>query len=181
MKRFASAIWHGGLKNGIGIISTESGVLKQAPYSLSARFEGLPGTNPEELLAAAHAGSFSMTLAVELDKAGLAHENIRTAAGLIAEQLEDGWTVTQIHLDVIVEIPNADEAKFKAAVNAAKDGCPISRLFKTKITLDAKLDNSKNIEKKSARESAAILLGQRVVPLSLQEEYEYSVSSDSAR
>jgi lipoyl-dependent peroxiredoxin len=181
MKRLAFAIWHGGLKNGMGIISTESGVLKQTPYSFSARFEDLPGTNPEELLAAAHAGSFSMTLAIELDKTGLVPENIRTAAGLTMEQLEIGWTVTQIHLDVIVKIPKADAAKFEAAVNAAKAGCPTSCLFKTKITVDAKLDSSKSVGKKAARESASIPLGRRVIPLTLQEEYEYHVSSNSLR
>ena len=181
MKRFASAIWHGGLKNGIGVISTESGVLKRVPYSLNARFKGLPGSNPEELLAAAYAGSFSMTLAVELDKAGMVAENIRTAAGLTMEQREGGWTITHIHLDVIVKILNADEAGFAAAAHAAKADCPISRLLNARITLDAKLDQSKGVEEKTVGEADSISLERRVIPLSLQEEFERRVSSNSLR
>ena len=105
-------------------VSTESGVLKQTPYSFSTRFEGQPGTNPEELIAAAHAGCFSMALSAELGKAGLTPETIRTAAALTMEKLESGWTVTQIHLDVTVKMPNADKGKFEAAANAAKGRLP---------------------------------------------------------
>jgi osmotically inducible protein OsmC len=141
MKRSASAIWQGGLKDGKGMISTESGVLKQTPYSFSTRFEGQPGTNPEELIAAAHAGCFSMALSAELGKAGMTPETIRTAADLTMERLESGWTVTLIHLNVKVKLPNADQGKFDAAANAAKAGCPISRLLNTKITMDAKLES----------------------------------------
>jgi lipoyl-dependent peroxiredoxin len=139
MKRSASALWQGGLKDGKGTVSTESSVLKQTPYSFSTRFEGQPGTNPEELIAAAHAGCFSMALSAELGKAGMTAETISTAAALTMEKLEIGWTVTLIHLDVTVKIPNADQSRFEAAANAAKAGCPISRLLNTKVTMDAKL------------------------------------------
>jgi osmotically inducible protein OsmC len=139
MKRTASAIWHGGLKDGKGMVSTESGGLKQTPYSFSTRFEGQPGTNPEELIAAAHAGCFSMALSAELGKAGLTPETIRTSAALTMEKLDSGWTVTQSHLDVTVKIPGADKGKFEVAASAAKAGCPISRLLNAKITMDAKL------------------------------------------
>ena len=139
MKRSASALWQGGLKDGQGTVSTESGALKETPYSFSTRFEGRPGTNPEELIAAAHAGCFSMALSAELGKVGMTPETIRTAAVLTMDKLESGWTVTLIHLDVTVKIPNADQGRFDAAANAAKSGCPISRLLNTKITMDAKL------------------------------------------
>ena len=141
MKRSGSATWQGGLKDGQGTVSTESGVLKQTPYSFSTRFEGQPGTNPEELIAAAHAGCFSMALSAELGKASLTPETIRTAAVLTMEKLESGWTVTQIYLDVTVKMPNADKGKFEAAANAAKSGCPISRLLNAKIKMDAKLES----------------------------------------
>lgn len=141
MKRSASALWQGGLKEGKGALSTESGVLKQTPYSFSTRFGGQPGTNPEELIAAAHAGCFSMALSAELGKAGMTPEAIRTTATLTMENIESGWTVTQIHLAVTVKLPNADSGKFEAAANAAKAGCPISRLLNTKITMDAKLES----------------------------------------
>jgi osmotically inducible protein OsmC len=140
MKRTASAIWHGGLKDGKGMVSTESGVLKQTPYSFSTRFENQPGTNPEELIAAAHAGCFSMALSAELGKAGLTPETIRTSAVLTMDKLDSGWTVTQSHLDVTVKIPGADKDRFEAAASAAKAGCPISRLLNAKITMDAKLE-----------------------------------------
>ena len=141
MKRSASALWQGGLKDGNGAVSTESGVLKQSPYSFRTRFEGQPGTNPEELIAAAHAGCFSMALAAELGKVAMRPETIRTTATLTMENIASGWTVTQSHLDVTVKLPNADAGKFEAAANAAKAGCPISRLLNTKITMDAKLEN----------------------------------------
>jgi osmotically inducible protein OsmC len=176
MQRIASAIWHGGLKNGMGTISTESGVLKQTLYSFGARFEGQLGTNPEELLAAAHAGCFSMALAAEMVTAGLNPESIRTAVALIMERLEGGWTVTQIHLDVTVKLPDEDRDKFEAAANAAKAGCPISRLLNTKITMDAKLENRGNSEN-GAHESGSIKLqlGKRMVPSSLQHRFESHV------
>jgi osmotically inducible protein OsmC len=178
MIRLASAIWHGGLKDGIGMISTESGVLKQTPYSVGTRFGGQPVTSPEELIAAAHAGCFSMELSAELDKAGLVPENIRTAAGLTMERLENGWTVTQIHLDVTVKLLKADRDKFEAAANAAKDGCTISRLLNTKITMDAKLESTENFAK-AAREPDLIQLGRAVTPGSRREKFESHVSNGS--
>ena len=141
MKRSASALWQGGLKDGKGTVSTESGVLKQSPYSFRTRFEGQPGTNPEELIAAAHAGCFSMALSAELGNAGMTPETIRTAATLTMENIASGWTVTQIHLEVRVKLPNVEASKFEAAANAAKAGCPISRLLNAKITMDAKLES----------------------------------------
>lgn len=141
MKRSASAAWQGGLKDGKGTVSTESGVLTQTPYSFSTRFEGQRGTNPEELIAAAHAACFSMALSAELGNVGMTTETIRTAATLTMDKLESGWTVTRIHLDVTVKIPGADRGKFEAAANAAKAGCPISRLLNAAITMDAKLES----------------------------------------
>jgi osmotically inducible protein OsmC len=141
MKRTASALWQGGLKEGKGTLATESGVLNGVPYSFRTRFEGQPGTNPEELIAAAHAGCFSMALSAEFGKAGMTAETIRTAATLTMENIASGWTVTEIHLGVTVKLPNADAGKFEAAANAAKAGCPISRLLNTKITMDAKLES----------------------------------------
>ena len=141
MKRSASAIWQGDLKSGKGSISTESSVLSQTPYSFTTRFEGARGTNPEELIAAAHAGCFSMALSAELGKASLTAESIHTTATVTLEKVEAGWTVTQIHLDVAARIPNADPAKFTAAANAAKTGCPISRLLNATITMASRLEN----------------------------------------
>jgi lipoyl-dependent peroxiredoxin len=164
----ASAIWQAGLNDGRGIISTESGVLKETSYSASPCFENRSGTNPEELVAAAYAGSFSMALSVELDKAGLAPENIRTAAGLTMEQFKSEWIITQIHLDVTVKLPKADWDKFEAAANAAKTGCTISRLLNTKITMDAKLESWRSFGV-VARKSGSIPLGKRLATISLRE------------
>jgi len=140
MKRTASAVWRGGLKEGKGSLSTESGVLAETPYSFSTRFENGRGTNPEELIAAAHAGCFSMALSAELGKAGLTPDSIATSAALTMERLEAGWTVTAIHLDVAAKVPGADRARFEAAAQTAKAGCPISRLLNAKITMAAKLE-----------------------------------------
>jgi osmotically inducible protein OsmC len=140
MKRSASAVWQGNLQAGKGTVSTESGVLAQAPYSFSTRFENGRGTNPEELIAAAHAGCFSMALSAELGKAAIIPETINTTANLTMERLDTGWTVTSIHLEVKAHIPGADKAKFEAAANSAKAGCPISRLLNTKITMTASLE-----------------------------------------
>ena len=140
MKRTASAVWRGGLKEGKGTLSTESGVLAETPYSFSTRFENGRGTNPEELIAAAHAGCFSMALSAELGKAGLTPDEIATSAALTMERLEAGWTVTAIHLDVAAKVPGADRARFEAAAQTAKAGCPISRLLNAKITMTAKLE-----------------------------------------
>ena len=139
INRKASAEWHGSLKEGKGTVSTASGVLKKAQYSFGTRFENGAGTNPEELIAAAHAGCFSMALSAQLGNAGLTPERIETMASLTMEKLEAGFTVTSIHLTSTVKIPGADKAKFETAANNAKTGCPISRLLNTKITLDAKL------------------------------------------
>ena len=139
MERKASAIWQGGLKDGQGTISTASGALSKTSYSFTDRFENGKGTNPEELIAAAHAGCFSMALSVQLGEAGMKADSIETKANLKMEKIEAGWTVTAIHLDVTAKIPNADVAKFNKATENAKNGCPISRLLKTNITMEARL------------------------------------------
>ncbi len=140
MKRKASAVWQGDLKGGKGSISTESGVLKETQYSFSTRFENGVGTNPEELIAAAHAGCFSMALSAELGKAGIVPESIRTTATVTLDKNDAGWAVTESHLDLTAKIPDLDSSKFNAIANGAKAGCPISRLLKANITLDAKLE-----------------------------------------
>ena len=140
MKRKASAVWNGGLKDGGGKISTESGALRDTAYSFGTRFENGAGTNPEELVAAAHAGCFSMALSGQLGAAGMTADSIRTSATVTLEKLDAGWTVTAVHLDVSAKIPNADRAKFETAAANAKAGCPISRLLKAEITMDAKLE-----------------------------------------
>lgn len=139
MKRKASAEWKGGLKDGKGTVSTDSGVLSSTAYSFTTRFEDQPGTNPEELIAAAHAGCFTMALSGQLGNRGMTADSIRTTATLTMEKQEVGWTVTAIHLDVAATIPGADAAKFQEAAKAAKEGCPISRLLNTSITMDANL------------------------------------------
>ncbi len=140
MKRSASAVWKGGLRDGKGTLSTESGVLANAPYTFRMRFENEKGTNPEELVAAAHAGCFSMALSMILGQAGMTPESIETTATVSLEQVDGGFAVTSSHLQTTVKIPNADEAAFETAVNAAKAGCPISKLLNAKITMDAKLN-----------------------------------------
>ncbi len=139
MNRKATAVWNGGLKDGKGTISTESGVLKQTQYSFGTRFENGAGTNPEELIAAAHAGCFSMALSGQLASAGLTAEKIETTATVTFEKLAEGWTVNKIHLDAAARIPGADKSKFETAAAAAKAGCPISRLLKAEITMEARL------------------------------------------
>jgi osmotically inducible protein OsmC len=140
MKRKASAVWSGDLKSGKGAISTESGVLKGTQYSFSTRFENGVGTNPEELIAAAHAGCFSMAFSAELGKAGFTPESIYTAATVTLDKTDAGWTVTESYLDMTAKIPGIDEEKFTAIANGAKAGCPISRLLNAKIFLNAKLE-----------------------------------------
>jgi len=140
MKRNATAVWRGGLKDGKGHISTESGVLAQTPYSFGTRFETGIGTNPEELIAAAHAGCFAMAFSAELGKAGLTPEAISTTATVVLEKTDAGWTVTESHLDVRVKIPGADRAKVLGVANVAKLGCPISRLLNAKVTMSAILE-----------------------------------------
>lgn len=140
MKRKASAVWRGGLKDGKGTISSDSGVLKETQYSFSTRFENGIGTNPEELIAAAHAACFSMAFSAELGKASITPESIRTTATITMDKTDAGWTITGSHLDVAANIPGIDPAKFTAAANAAKTGCPISRLLKANVTMEAKLE-----------------------------------------
>ena len=141
MKRKASAQWKGDLKTGKGAISSESGAFNEMRYSFTTRFENEKGTNPEELIAAAHAGCFSMALSGQLGNAGMTADAIDTTATVTMEKLEAGWTVTEIHLDVKAKIPNADKAKFETAAENAKKGCPISRLLApgTKISMTAAL------------------------------------------
>ncbi|MCG3177282.1 MAG: Peroxiredoxin OsmC [Candidatus Omnitrophica bacterium] len=139
MIRKANAKWQGDLKSGKGIISTESGVLSSTPYSFTKRFESEKGTNPEELIAAAHAGCFSMALSAQLGTVGITPESIETSADVSLDKLDSGWTVTKVHLTVRARIPGADTAKFDTAAKNAKEGCPISKLLKAEITMDAKL------------------------------------------
>jgi osmotically inducible protein OsmC len=139
MKRKASARWEGAIQNGRGTISTASGTLSQAQYSFSTRFENGVGTNPEELIAAAHAACFSMALSGQLGKAELTPESIETTATVTLDKTDAGWTVTEVHLDVTARVPDATEEAFNTAADNAKLGCPISRLLMTKITMDAKL------------------------------------------
>ncbi len=140
MNRSASAVWNGSLKEGKGTISTESGVLKSAQYSFSTRFENGIGTNPEELIAAAHAGCFSMALGAQLGTADLVPDSIETTAAVTLEKTDAGFTVTKIHLTTRAKVPNASKDKFDELAKNAKEGCPISRLLKAaEITLDATL------------------------------------------
>lgn len=140
MQSTASAVWKGGLKDGSGAISSTSGVLSQTPYTFGTRFEGSAGTNPEELVAAAHAGCFSMALSAQLGEAGLTPEHVSTTAAVTLEKTADGFAVTRIHLDVSARIPGADRAAFDTAANNAKTGCPISRLMNAEITMQAALE-----------------------------------------
>ena len=139
MKRGASAVWKGGFKDGKGTVSTESGVLSGVPYNFSKRFENEKGTNPEELIGAAHAACFSMALSLFLGEAGMTAESIDTKATVTLEQVSGGFAVTASHLQTTVKIPNADKAAAQKALETAKSGCPISKLLNAKITLDAKL------------------------------------------
>ena len=140
MKRKASAVWKGGLKDGKGTISTDSTVLSETQYSFSTRFEEGAGTNPEELIAAAHAGCFSMALSGQLGNAGLTAESIRTTAAVRLEKTDAGFTITSVHLDVVARVPGADEQAFLTAANNAKAGCPVSRVLNAEITMDARLE-----------------------------------------
>ncbi|HTR42615.1 MAG TPA: OsmC family protein [Pseudomonadales bacterium] len=139
MQRKASAVWRGNLKDGKGTISTDSGTLKDTQYSFSTRFENGVGTNPEELIAAAHAGCFAMAFSAELGKAGLTPESIAAEATVTLDKTNDGFTVTESHLDVTVKVPGADKNKVLEIANGAKAGCPISRLLNAKVTMDAKV------------------------------------------
>jgi lipoyl-dependent peroxiredoxin len=140
MQRKASAVWKGGLKDGKGTVSATSGVLSNTPYSFTTRFENTPGTNPEELIAAAHAACFSMALSAQLGTANLTPESINTTANLTLEKLDSGWTITAIQLDVSARVPKADAAVFQKAAQDAKSGCPVSKVLKANITMNAKLE-----------------------------------------
>jgi lipoyl-dependent peroxiredoxin len=139
MKRSASAVWRGGLKDGKGTVSTESGVLSSTPYNFRMRFEDEKGTNPEELIAAAHAACFSMALSAQLGGAGMTADSIETTATVTLDKVGEGFSVTSSHLKTTVKIPRADKAAFEKAANDAKSGCPISKLLNTSITMDATL------------------------------------------
>lgn len=141
MKRSASARWRGDLKTGNGVMSTETKTLNEAPYSFHTRFEEGNGTNPEELLAAAHAGCFSMALSLTLAGEGLTAEEINTTCTVTIERGESGFEIQQSHLVLRARIPGADKAAFERAAQAAKGGCPVSKLYKTNITLDATLES----------------------------------------
>lgn len=136
----ASAVWKGDLKTGQGEISTETGVLKSAPYGFKARFEDGPGTNPEELIGAAHAGCFSMALSMILGEAGLTADEIKTNAEVTLDKQADGFAITKVHLALVATVPGATEEQFLELANKAKEGCPVSKVLKgAEITLDAKL------------------------------------------
>ena len=139
MKRSASAVWKGGLKDGKGTVSSESGVLSNTPYNFRMRFENEKGTNPEELVAAAHAACFSMALSLFLGEAGMTADSIETKATVSLDQVEGGFAVTSSHLETSVKIPNVNKAAFDKAVEGAKIGCPISKLLNANITMDARL------------------------------------------
>jgi lipoyl-dependent peroxiredoxin len=141
MKRSGSAMWNGDLKSGKGTISTDSGVLSNTQYSFATRFENGTGTNPEELIAAAHAGCFSMALSAQLGEAGLVAQSIQTKATVTLEKSGGGFAITEVHLALTAKIPGADQQAFETAAENAKTGCPVSKLLNAKITLDKKLES----------------------------------------
>ena len=140
MKRNASAVWRGGLKDGKGTVSTESGVLSSTPYNFRMRFENEKGTNPEELIAAAHAACFSMALSAQLGGAGLTADSIETTATVTLDKVGDGFAVTSSHLKTAITVAGGDKAKIQKAADDAKAGCPISKVLNTQITLDATIN-----------------------------------------
>jgi osmotically inducible protein OsmC len=142
MKRNASAVWKGGFKDGKGMISTESGVLSDTSYSFGTRFEDGIGTNPEELIGAAHAGCFTMALSLQLEQAGLTAESIKTKATVVLEKVDDGFAITSVHLDVKAKVPGATRESFLMAANDAKTGCPVSKVLNAQITMEAILEDS---------------------------------------
>jgi osmotically inducible protein OsmC len=141
INRSASAAWSGGLRDGKGSITTESGALSAHPYGFAARFEGKKGTNPEELLGAAHAGCFTMALSLILGEAGFTAEQMDTTAKVTLEQVEGGFAITAVHLTLKAKIPDIDQATFEELTGKAKAGCPVSKVLKANITLDASLDS----------------------------------------
>jgi osmotically inducible protein OsmC len=142
MERTASAVWNGSLKDGKGTISTASGVLSNTPYSFRTRFEGAPGTNPEELIGAAHAGCFTMALSAQLGTMNFTPDSLRTTATVTLEKLDAGWTISKVHLDVTARIPGITAEAFKSAAESAEKNCPVSRLFKAEITMTASLEQA---------------------------------------
>jgi len=141
IKRNGSAVWSGGLKDGKGAVSTGSGVLKDSQYGFNTRFEDGPGTNPEELIGAAHAGCFTMALSGQLGQAGLTAQELRTTATVSMEKVEGGFSITAVHLDLVAKIPGASQEAFDKAANTAKENCPVSKLLNANITLTSKLEN----------------------------------------
>ena len=142
MQRTAIAVWDGGLRDGKGAITTQSGALSNTPYSFATRFEKTPGTNPEELIAAAHAGCFTMALAAQLGTMNITPESLRTTATVSLEKLEAGWTISKVHLDVGARIPGISAAAFESAAASAKANCPVSRLLKAESTRTANLEQA---------------------------------------
>ncbi len=141
MERSASAVWSGSIKDGKGSISTQSGVLKDTPYGFNTRFENEPGTNPEELIGAAHAGCFTMALSGELGKAGLTADRLQTTATVTLDKVPGGFSITAVHLQLVGKVPGADQARFEEIAHHAKVGCPVSKLLTANITLDARLES----------------------------------------
>ncbi|BDT61275.1 MAG: OsmC family protein [Janthinobacterium lividum] len=141
IKRNGSAVWSGGLKDGKGAISTASGVLKDTQYGFNTRFEDGPGTNPEELIGAAHAGCFTMALSGQLGQAGLTAQELRTTATVSMEKVEGGFSITAVHLDLVAKIPGASQEAFDKAANTAKENCPVSKLLNADITMTSRLEN----------------------------------------
>ncbi len=140
MKRTATAAWSGGLKDGTGTVSTQSGVLSNTRYGFQSRFEDGTGTNPEELIAAAHAGCFTMALSAQLEEAGYKADSLKTDAVVTLEKVASGFEITKIDLNLVAKVPGIDQGKFDTAVNNAKVGCPVSKLFKAEISLNSKLE-----------------------------------------
>ncbi|WP_313031022.1 OsmC family protein [Massilia alkalitolerans] len=141
IKRNGSAVWSGGLKDGKGAISTASGVLKDTQYGFNTRFEDGPGTNPEELIGAAHAGCFTMALSGQLGQAGMTAQELRTTATVSMEKVEGGFSITAVHLDLVAKIPGASQEAFDKAANTAKENCPVSKLLNADITMTSRLEN----------------------------------------
>jgi lipoyl-dependent peroxiredoxin len=141
IKRNGSAVWSGGLKDGKGAVSTGSGVLKDSQYGFNTRFEDGPGTNPEELIGAAHAGCFTMALSGQLGQAGMTAQELRTTATVSMEKVEGGFSITAVHLDLVAKIPGASQEAFDKAAQTAKENCPVSKLLNAEITLSSRLEN----------------------------------------
>jgi osmotically inducible protein OsmC len=141
MKRKATAAWSGNLKDGRGTISTDSGVLSNTQYGFKSRFEEGPGTNPEELIAAAHAGCFTMALSAQLAEAGITADSLKTTATVTLDKVDNGFSISAVHLDLVANIPGVDRNAFDTAVNNAKIGCPVSKVLNATITLNAKLES----------------------------------------